>query len=180
MKSKLSSPGPRPKSPPIPIPSDLSAIVTKTAAIDIIGRLVRTEGEDDRSSKDKVRKRIASAIKDGALTPKANEAMRLADWLRWARTKTAWTEALAGLPPVGATGQAAAIGFMGLFGTPRVVPNELGECRFQLTQAWEQVRELEEANAVLKSKVAQLQASADRWEAQVARNRQSARKPRQR
>ena len=128
----------------------------KLQAIKFIGEKDRRANDDQRSSDNRARSLIDSAVKRGDVEFGPDGKIAFADLVAWARKKKKLCVAFANLPATKTSAALEAHAVSGSRATAELSPGTLEECRIALGEANVRIRELEARLVTLASEVARL------------------------
>ncbi|MBX6421910.1 MAG: hypothetical protein IRZ06_13020 [Nevskia sp.] len=158
-----------------------SELLTIQELVDLLAPRVRKAGDTLRQAKDKVRKRLLYAQKSGELerlgTPakQPNGRFKLSAVIGWARFK--WPGKVNDLLAYYSRDLSETL-TVSDSAIADIIPGDLPRCQQALRDSQNKVRLLEAQLAESLAEIRRLKPLADRYEANRAKNRESAKKPR--
>ena len=157
-----------PPAAPSPLPA-ATDFVDKRVVIDMIARAISPKYETLRDTKDKVGKRLQTALNKGRLQASADGRVCLGHAVLWARSKWPSEPMLGMLPTTPQHGEGLATAAVGSWAIADVVPGgALAKCQAALRDAQDRVRQLESENRELSRKLAIAEPLAQKYQTWVA------------
>lgn len=146
--------------------------------VQLITDRVRDPNDNIREARNKVSHRITYAIDTGALAAPGDDSFELGIVALWARLQ--WPGKLDDLPVSPVSAWFASSARLSDRYDAIVIPGQLDQCQDALKKAYDKIEQMEKGLRSLYAELERLAPLASKWEEFCEKNRQSAKKPRER